>query len=203
MQIFYISYSLILTIITCIILVFMNKLIDKYYSIITFNLNWIILDFIFLLYSVYITNSLWMYSIFTLYLSIVYIITKIGNSGKSFIFGILIALFQSEYWEIFIHFYWNEIFISTIVMSICIIYTMAILKLDYINFIYNVLIFSVFYFTLVNILYPTSIFREYYIISDFFFRIIFSIFSILFIYYNNKTYKVNKSTIIGGTPESS
>jgi hypothetical protein len=202
MQIFYISYSLILTIITCIILVSIDKLIDEYYSIITINITWIIVDIIFLLFSVYTTNGLWMYSILTLYLIMVYMITKTGDNSKSFIFGILIALFQSEYWEIFIHVYWNEVFISTIIMSICIIYTMSILKLDYVNFVYHVLAFSIPYSVITYILYPSPVFRENYIISDFFFRILCSIYFISFAYLNNKTYRVDSSAIMGDMPES-
>lgn len=188
MQLVYISYALILTLVTCIILVFISRLVEEYYSIITFSLNWVILDFLFLLYSVCVFNKLGLYLILTLYLVTLYIITKIYNNSKYFIFGILITLFQSEWWEIPIHLYHNEIYISTIIMFICIIYTMVNLKLDYVNFIYSILIFSVLYFILMGILYPLPIFREHQALSDFFFRIIFSIFSISFVYYSNKTH---------------
>jgi hypothetical protein len=44
------------------------------------------------------------------------------------------------------------------------------------------------YFILMGVLYPLPIFREYQALSDFFFRIIFSIFSISLTYYINKTH---------------
>jgi len=198
MQIFYISYSLILTLVTCIILVFTNKMIEEYYSKITFILNWVILDILFLITS---TTS-WNYLILTLYLVTVFIMTKIGDNSKSFIYGVLIALFQSEYWELSIHLYWGEIFISTFVLFSCIIYTMYLLKLEYRTFIKYTFLFSIPYFILVSIIYPLQIFRSNYLISDFFFRIICSIYFILFIYFSNKTYIINSSIITGNIHES-
>ena len=199
MQIFYISYSLILTLVTCIILVFINKIIEGYYSKITFILNWVILDILFLIAS----TTLWNYSILTLYLVAVFIMTKIGDNSKSFTYGILITLFQSEYWELSIHFYWGEIFISTFALFSCIIYTMYILKLEYRTFVKYTFLFSIPYFILVSIIYPLQIFRSNYLISDFFFRIICSIYFILFIYFNNKTYIINPPIITGNIYESS
>jgi len=198
MQMFYISYSLILTLVTCIILVFTNKMIEEYYSKITFILNWVILDILFLITS---TTS-WNYLILTLYLVTVFIMTKIGDNSKSFIYGVLIALFQSEYWELSIHLYWGEIFISTFVLFSCIIYTMYLLKLEYRTFIKYTFLFSIPYFILVSIIYPLQIFRSNYLISDFFFRIICSIYFILFIYFSNKTYIINSSIITGNIHES-
>jgi len=195
---FYISYSLILTLVTCIILVFTNKMIEEYYSKITFILNWVILDILFLITS---TTS-WNYLILTLYLVTVFIMTKIGDNSKSFIYGVLIALFQSEYWELSIHLYWGEIFISTFVLFSCIIYTMYLLKLEYRTFIKYTFLFSIPYFILVSIIYPLQIFRSNYLISDFFFRIICSIYFILFIYFSNKTYIINSSIITGNIHES-
>jgi len=199
MQIFYISYSLILTLVTCIILVFTNKMIEKYYSKITFILNWVILDILFLITS---TTS-WNYLILTLYLVTVFIITKIGDNSKSFIYGVLIALFQSEYWELSIHLYWGEIFISTVALFSCIIYTMYLLKLEYRTFVKYTFLFSIPYFILVSIIYPLQIFRSNYLVSDFFFRIICSIYFVLFIYFSNKTYIINSSIITGNIHESS
>lgn len=203
MQVFYISYSLILTAITCVILVFIHRLINEYYSIITYVLNWYMFNIIILCYSLFTTENIWIYSVLTLYLITVYIITKIGNNGDSFILGILLALFQSEYWEISIHVYWHEIFISTFILLSCIIYTMHILNFDYKKFIKYTLLFSIPYFIIVGILYPLPIFRSHYLISDFFFRIVCSVYFISFVYYNNKTYKINPLTIMGDTPESS
>ena len=195
---FYISYSLILTLVTCIILVFTNKMIEEYYSKITFILNWVILDILFLITS---TTS-WNYLILTLYLVTVFIMTKIGDNSKSFIYGVLIALFQSEYWELSIHLYWGEIFISTFVLFSCIIYTMYLLKLEYRTFIKYTFLFSIPYFILVSIIYPLQIFRSNYLVSDFFFRIICSIYFVLFIYFSNKTYIINSSIITGNIHES-
>lgn len=199
-QIYFYSNASILYFFVCVIMIFSSDLIKKYYNEITSYFCWIVLDIIYLFMSLYLSGGIWYYAILTLYLINTFIIMKIGNNYEYLLFGILISLLQSEYWELPIHIYWGEINIGTLIMFFYIMHTMYILKINYIEFIKYVASFTPLYFLIVFYLYPFEIFRNNYLISDFFFRIICSIFFIFFSYMNHKkTHKVDNYISLGDT----
>lgn len=196
----YISYPLIIYLIVCVIILSFNDLINKYYKLLTSLFTFIAVSLTIGLCSyLFTSNWLWIFFIYNMYWFNTIIITKIYDSSKYFMVGILIALFQSEYWEypIFLFFH-NSFNITPIIVFIYIIYTMKIIKFDYKYFTLMTLIFTVPYWIIVYLVYPINIFRYNYIISDFFFRIICSIYFILIIYYYDKIYKI-KGYLLGGT----
>lgn len=193
MNIYFFSNSSILYLFVCLVILFFYDSINRYYNLLASTYCFIVLDLIYFLLSFFITNGFWYYSILTLYLLTVYFINKIGGNCSYFIFGILIVLFQSEFWELPLHIYWNSLNLGIFLMFSYIVYTMYILKLNYIGFIKWLILFIIPYSAMVEFLYPMDLFRNNYIISDFFFRIICSLSFISFIYINKKIYKIKES----------
>lgn len=204
--IIYLSYPLIIYLIICIILIISKDYIIKYYKYITSYYSWYAVNIFLLLYSLIFTKGLWIYCVYTLYLITVYIITKIGNNSDYFIFGILIALFQSEYWEQPIYIFNGMLNIPPLIIYLYIIYTMYfILKKNYLPFIISVFMFTAPYYMFVYIAYPSELFRNCYLISDFVFRIICSIWFIFSAHVDYSIYKktyMNDSYVdLGGTDD--
>lgn len=197
----YSLYPLIPDIVYCFIIVYLNKYIAFYNIIISYPV-WIGVDLFFLLGSYYVYGNLWIYCILTLYLVNTFLISKIRNNSQYFILGILIALFQSEYWEIPLHLYYNIFNIGTVFVFICLIYTLYILGFNCVDFIKNLLIISIPYFIFCYIFYPLPIIRNNFFMTDFVFRIFCSILFVGVICRSDKLYIANDEKL-GGTHESS
>jgi hypothetical protein len=158
------------------------KLIDDYIYIIKHISVWLLYIAISYLYSPYIG----VFYIMSYYLLTTYIITRINFSGKYFMLAVMLVLFQSEFWEIPIQLFYSPpmdiwlwgVAISRLLLIIEIIWILNDLKMDVEYFISNLVVFGMFYYSLLIFTYPLPIMRINHMGSNFIYRIICSLFFI-------------------------
>lgn len=198
LNIFYLSYPLLLYLICCIIFIFYNDMIYKYYSYVSNNISWIILNIgIFIISYIFINKYFLFYLIYSFYLLNTYIIYKIGNNKQYFIIGILISLLQSELWEYPMFIIKGFINIPPFFIFAYIIFTLKYFDFDTVSFTRKTMIFFIIYCLFVFIVIPSTLNKYTYLYVHFILRLICSLFFINLV--NNihkKTYKCENMLMV-------
>jgi hypothetical protein len=163
-----------------------RTLINQYIWVLSNKLIWLAYIPI-AYYTIIYTNERYnVFNILTFYLVMTYVITRIRFNADYFNLGIMVSMFQSEYWEIPIQLFWGDtidltyqlLAVSKMLCIIEIIYLLNRNGLDELRFAVDLVKFTVPYYALVILVYPLNFMRGTYMFSDFIFRTICSVFFI-------------------------